>query len=324
MSTDSFKLRQIYAAIPSRGLIAMVLFPSSPWKALLFTAGLLLFCATNGFGNTPAASQPSAQALDVVRAYLKAIHARDSRSAYRLISAADRKIRDEQTYVKSQESLAGFALLLARQLVADMEVRVLEQDLAVPIARVDVAYQVPTGDELSARLFDWNSQKLNRLAPAEQKQMVADLTELKRRGKMVLIEGRETFHLVREKTGWKIALNWASRSRVVFKPRVPRGDKLEVQFRRNDFLVGMDEPFQVGFRLKNRSARPIVARLKHKVEPLHLTDHVEMIACGSLAPVRLEPGETRELSSSYILGNVPAQSRIAIIYDFSASAPGAN
>jgi hypothetical protein len=133
---------------------------------------------------------------------------------------------------------------------------------------------------------------------------------------MVTLEGRETFQLVREKDGWKIFLDWAARTRVVFKLRVPRSGELEVQFARNDFLVEMNHPFQFDFTVKNRSARPIVVRLDHVVEPRRFVNNVEMIACGSLQPLRLEPGETREVWSSYILSGVSARSRLSIVYQF--------
>jgi hypothetical protein len=106
---------------------------------------------------------------------------------------------------------------------------------------------------------------------------------------------------------------------VIFKSRVPATEELEVRFPRNDFLVAMNHPLQVDFMLKNRSRRPIVARLNHLIEPRRFADKVEMIACGSLAPVRLEPGETREFWSSYILAGMSAKSRLSIVYEFNVA-----
>jgi hypothetical protein len=254
--------------------------------------------------------------IDIVKVYLQASHARDPRSAYHLISAADQRIRDEKTHLKSSEALEGFALALAQKLAAGLEVRMIKQETSATKARLEVAYQVPTGDELSARLFDWNGRKINELPPAAQQRLAGELDDLRRRGKMIVIEGRETFELVREKSGWKIFLDWASRARVLFKSRVPHPAELEVRFVRNDFLVEMNDPFQIDFTLKNRTARPIVVRLNHLIEPRRFADNIEMIACGSLGPMRLDAGETRDLSSSYILGGVPAKSRVSIFYEF--------
>ncbi|MGH7798625.1 MAG: hypothetical protein ACREQ2_27475 [Candidatus Binatia bacterium] len=287
-------------------------------KRVSFITGFLILRASISFCAPPVAS-PSAQALDVVRAYLRATHARDFRSAYNYISSADQKIRDEETYVKSQESFDGFALELARKLAADLQVRVIEHDASTAKTRLEVAYQVPTGDEISGQLFDWNRSKLNALPPSAQQRLAGALDDVKKQGKMTSLEGRQTFRLVREKNGWKIFLDWASRARVIFKSLVPRTGELEVQFARNDFLVAMNDPFQIDFTLKNRSARPIVARLNHLIEPRRFADNVEMIACGSLAPARLDPGEIREAFSSYILGGVSAKSRLSIVYEFSVA-----
>lgn len=197
--------------------------------------------------------------------------------------------------------------------------RVIEQHTSSTGVRLEVAYRVPTGDELSAQLFDWNATKLNALPLSAQKQLAGALAGLQQRGRMISLEGQETFRLVREKSGWKIFLAWASRTRVIFKSLAPRTGELDVRFARNDFLVDMNEPLQINFRLKNRATHPIVARLHHRIEPRRFANYVEMIACGSLAPVRLGPGETRETSSAYILSGVPAKSRVAIVYDFSVA-----
>jgi hypothetical protein len=289
---------------------------------------VILLCASvffpwpgpNVFARQPApASASRDQPLQTVKAYLQAVHARDPRRAYGLISATDRSVRDERTHLHSQPRLNGFALELARALAAGLDARIVEQSVEPDKARLEVVYHVPTGDELSAQLLDWNERELNALRPAAKQRLVASLEELKRQGKMIRLQGRETFHLVREENGWTIFLDWASRSRVIFGSRVPVGEELEVRFPRNDFLVAMNHPLQVDFTLKNRSQRPIVARLNHLIEPRRFADMVEMIACGSLAPVRLEPGETREFWSSYILAGMSAKSRLSILYEFSVA-----
>jgi cytochrome c oxidase assembly protein Cox11 len=97
----------------------------------------------------------------------------------------------------------------------------------------------------------------------------------------------------------------------------PISGELEVDFRRNDFLVANNEPFQVDFMVRNKSQRTIVARLNHLIEPRRLANRLEMIACGSLLPMQLRPGETREISSSYIFGGELApKARISITYEF--------
>jgi hypothetical protein len=264
-------------------------------------------------------TQSREQPIDVVKAYLQASYARDFATAYRFISSIDRRIRDEKTYLRSQENFDGFALELARKLAAEMKVWVIDQKINSTKARVEVGYRVPTGDEIASQLFDWNLDKLNALSPDEQHRLFETVDSVKNRGKMITIEGRETFDLVSEKSGWKIFLDWSSRARIVFKALQPRSSELEVQFLRNDFLVKIDDPFQIDFTVRNRTDRSIVITLNHRFEPPRMAENIDMIACGSVAPFRLRPQEVRELSSNYLLrGPVQKSERLSIIYDFSA------
>jgi len=264
-------------------------------------------------------TQSREQPIDVVKAYLQASYARDFATAYRFISSIDRRIRDEKTYLRSQENFDGFALELARKLAAEMKVWVIDQKINSTKARVEVGYRVPTGDEIASQLFDWNLDKLNALSPDEQHRLFETVDSVKNRGKMITIEGRETFDLVSEKSGWKICLDWSSRARIVFKALQPRSSELEVQFLRNDFLVKIDDPFQIDFTVRNRTDRSIVITLNHRFEPPRMAENIDMIACGSVAPFRLRPQEVRELSSNYLLrGPVQKSERLSIIYDFSA------
>jgi len=179
---------------------------------------------------------------------------------------------------------------------------------------------VPTADELSPRLFDWNPDKLNRLSSAEQSALIEAVEKLKKSPKKIMLEGRETFDLVLQADGWKIYFDWNSRARVNFSTPDSGSRELAVKFLRNNFLVKAEEPFQVDFRISNRTDREITTRLNHQFAPQRLANNIDMIACGLLAPLRLGPHETRDLSSSYLLrGKLPAQTRLVISYDFSSA-----
>ena len=265
-------------------------------------------------------SQPDTP-VAIVSSFLKATQARDLETAYGYISSADQDVQDKSSYVQSEVSLSGFALELARQLTAGMDVWVIEQKIGPTKAHLEVGYRVPTADELSPRLFDWNPDKLNRLSSAEQSALLEAVEKLKQSPNKVMLEGRETFDLVLQADGWKIYFDWNSRARVNFTAPDSGSREVAVKFLRNNFLVKAEEPFQVDFRISNRTNREITTRLSHQFTPRRLAGNVDMIACGLLSPVRLGPHETRDLSSSYLLrGKLPAQTRLAIIYAFSAAA----
>jgi hypothetical protein len=263
---------------------------------------------------------PADRAFAIAASYLRAVQARDFESAYHFISSADQKVQNQAKYVRSQANLHGFALALAKRLAEGMEVWPIEQNLAARSAHLEIGYRLPTGDELAAKLQDWNPEKLNRLSPAEQIDLLEAVEALKKNPQKILLAGRERVDLVLEKDGWKIHFDWPSRARVNFTTPNPAPKELLVEFLRNDFLVKPDEPFEVDFRLTNRTPYKIAARLSHRFEPRRWAGRVDMIACGLLAPLVLAPNETRELSSAYLLrGKLPAGTRVTIVYDFSAA-----
>jgi hypothetical protein len=291
-----------------------------PWKLFWVINALFLLIAPIFSGGAPALAHRSPEKpLEIIRAYLKAIHARDFQTAYRYVSTIDKRVRDENTYLGSEANLTGFALDLAKKLAEDMEVWVLGEKLGASKARFEVGYRVTAEDEIAARLHHWNPDKLNALSPGEQRRLFEAVDLVKNRPQRIAIEGRETFDLVLEKSGWRIFLDWPSRARVVFKARQPRSGELEVKFLRNDFLVKFDDPFQIDFTVKNRTDRDLTIRVNHRFDPQRLAENVDMIACGSLAPFRLGPQTVQAISSNYLLrGPVPKSSPFSIIYDFGA------
>jgi hypothetical protein len=285
----------------------------SPWMVIAILGALMIV-----FGATDSHAAPSREApLDVVKAYLRATRARDFETSYRYISTRDRSVRDKNTYLRSQDNFTGFALELAKLFATETEVWVIGQKLGSKKARFEVGYRAPTADEISVQLLDWNPGKLNALSPIQQAALVESFEKLKRSAKMIFIEGRETFDLVSEKDGWKISLDWPSQHRVLFKTSPLRSAEIAVKFLRNDLLVKSGEPFQVDFKITNRTNREIVVQLNHLFEPRQIEKNIDMIACGSLVPFSLRPRETQELSSAYLFrGNLPAKAPVEIIYDF--------
>lgn len=262
--------------------------------------------------------------IEVVKKYLQATHGRDHATAYRNISSADRTVLDEHSYLRSQDNFTGFALDLAKRLAADLEVWVIEQKFDSTRGRLEVGYRLPTGDEISSQLHNWNSDKLNTLSNMEKAALIVAWKNARDSGKMITMEGREIFDLVLEKGSWKIFRDWRSQHRVAFKAAVPRPAPFTVQFLRNDFLVKADEPFQVDFKVTNRTDRDLVVKLNHLFTPPEMGKSIDMIACGSLAPLRLRPRETQDISSSYLLrGEHRAGAQITIIYDFDLPARAA-
>jgi hypothetical protein len=255
--------------------------------------------------------------FEVVTAYLKATYARDYRQAYQYISSPDREVWDEESYASQYGSLHGFALELSQKLAEHMEIWVIDRQLSPDRGRYTIGYRAPTADELSALLFDWDPDQLNALSLSRQKQLLETVAKMSKDEKIITIKGQETFDLIADEGRWKIFYDWASASKIKFNVALPLSSGLDVQFPTHELLAVKDEPFQISLKVQNRSKQPILARIVHHVEPEEMQNHIDMIACGALQPLALEPGEVQEISSAYLINDgIRAGMRIAITYEF--------
>lgn len=292
--------------------------------SVLLPVSISLFFADShsGAGNL-AATRPSTS-LEVAKAYMQAVHARDFNAAYAYISSADRKFLDKRSYLIGQRALNGFALELARWFAAEMKFRVIEERSESHRSHLHIAYVIPSGDEIAAQVLDWNPERLNALAQTNQSQMIQRLENLKKQGKMITAEGRETIEILREEQTWKVYENWRSRQRFMFEASTAVAPALDVQFLRNEILVKTDEPFQVEFTVANRAQHELWVRVQHSFSPPGVEKKIDMIACGSRMPFRLDAGEVRSIASVYLFRpNITVSAPMKISYRF-ASAPHAS
>ena len=270
-------------------------------------------------GATRLDATPQTTYLAVAKAYLQAVQARDFDAAYEFISSADRKILDKRSYLRGQRPLNGFALELAHWFAKEMQFRVIEELHKDHRVRLQIAYVIPSGDEITAQVLDWNAERLNALGQKNQSHIIHRLESLKKSGKMITIEGRETIELVREEQTWKVYENWRSRQRVMFRAWTSDETSYAVRFARNEILAKKDEPFQVDFTVTNRAPHPLWVHVQHSFRPAVFEKAIDMIACGSLVPFRLEPGDIRSIASVYLFRpDMAANAPITIAYRFTS------
>jgi cytochrome c oxidase assembly protein Cox11 len=290
---------------------------SRPSILLAGAAVFTLLIAAVLYFQLAGAKPPQVEPIDVVKAYLKASYARDYQNAYQYISSQDQAVWNEKSYASQSESFTGFALELARNLSESMEVWVIEKRLGSDRAHYKIGYRVPTADELSALLFDWDPDKLNALSRPRQEQLLETLGKMKKDGKMIMIEGQETFDLVSDKNDWKVFFDWASGIKVTLKADSASSSEVEARFVQSELIVKKDEPFQIDLKIKNQSKRPVVARIVHHIEPRDMENHLDMIACGALRPLALQPGDVQQISSAYLIKDgIRAGEKIDITYEF--------
>jgi len=122
------------------------------WIPAIVAALALVACARN----------PDAVALR----YGRAIYASDLDTAYRLLSAQDRRVRDEVTFRRQQDEHRGFTGELLGQLASFITATPVESKIADGRAAVTLNFRLPNANapEIRTLARDWDEGILNALA----------------------------------------------------------------------------------------------------------------------------------------------------------------
>ena len=239
--------------------------------------------------------------LAVIRSYLKATYARDYRAAYSYISAADQRVRDEDSYVQGQGEFTGFTARLAAKLADFMDLNLIDESSEGDRSKIKVEYSVPASEDVSALVWDWNSEKLNSLSTEEQIVLLDTLAARNRSGNLTRIQGHETFELIREGNAWKIFHDFAAGTKVKVQTALTGRSDVEINLSQQEIITRAEEPFQVNLKIINRGSQRLVLAMRHVIEPSEATNYLEMIDCGLGRAVVLEAGTQQEFSMAYLL-----------------------
>jgi cytochrome c oxidase assembly protein Cox11 len=99
---------------------------------------------------------------------------------------------------------------------------------------------------------------------------------------------------------------------------VPSSDAIEALPLIRETNIKPSELFTVTYRVKNRSAREIATRIVHRVEPKELKQHLDIVECALLLPVKMLPRQESEFSTTYMVrGDLPESAKnLNITYEF--------
>ncbi|HEX2230001.1 MAG TPA: cytochrome c oxidase assembly protein [Candidatus Binatia bacterium] len=286
-------------------------------KLLLIAGALLVLVAPLALlKHEPRAAAP--EAVLVLSRYLKASYARDYTQAYRFISAKDQELKPEAVYVRERGAFTGFTLVAARKLAEEISIEPAEITPAGDRTKIRVAVKLPDAQSLSTLLLDWDEEKLNALPAVEQRKILSAIDQLRRSGRMEMIEGEEEFVLIREDDAWRLALDWDAALRVSLAAAVPPSGLIEAEPVVKETMVKSSEPFRISYKVSNRSNRPLRTRIVHHVEPHELSDYLDIVECALLLPTLIEPGQQEEYSTTYLVrGDLPESAReFNITYEF--------
>jgi len=284
---------------------------------------LAIVIASSAVNHLRAAETPveMREPATVVRAYLRAVYARDFSEAYRYISSADHRARDLNQYLRQRGPFNGFALEVAKRLAATIEVEITSAQGGAAKITLAARYRAPDPEKLAPLLRHWNGYRLNSLSSAERRQIMEAVEQKNRDKSIALISGEEKLTLVKEGGEWRIFLDWARGVTIPLRAIMAEPDGpalLDVSLSRKQAMIQPGEVFAVDVKIKNRTQKPIVIRIGHLIQPKELADYLEIVQCGFLLPVKLEPGVEQEYSGTYLLrGSLPeGVHQLNLDYDF--------
>lgn len=267
-----------------------------------------------GAGSLADLREPNA----VIESYLRATYARDFASAYNLISAEDRKVRDLDRYLRQRGPYNGFALEAARKLGGFIDVSFLNARESDRRRQVTVRYRVPDPQKVAPLVLQWDARRLNSLSATERRQLIDTLDQRGRDGALEMREGEENFELVQENGAWRISLNWGAGVAIPLKLDLSKAPELDAALANDRFVLQPGDVFEVVLKIRNRAKQPVTLRIGHIIEPQPIADYVDFVQCGFLLPITVPPEKEQEFTGTYLVrGSLPDGIRqLSLTYEF--------
>ena len=257
---------------------------------------------------------------EVVKTYLRAVFARDYRTAYQWISREDQKLKSRNVYVREKGAFTGAALEVTRALASlirfDDFKTVLEGD------RVTVTFIVtlPNANDPTIQnlVLEFDEERLAALPAAERQARIDRLREMARTDHLPVIVGNGQFELVREDESWRMFVNWAGAVMVHFEGVTKAGLPWEFAPVQPVVRASPGVTLQTLFRVKNVSDRQITGKARHVLDPPEETGHLEIVTCFCFIQQTLDPGEEQELPVLFRVNyEVPKSiTKIRVRYEF--------
>src|SRR5947199_48157 len=167
-------------------------------------------------------------------------------------------------------------------------------------------------------LFLVGCARSDALEDGERAQVLRKLDELHQRRTLPVVEGQETFELVKEGGGWRLVLDWGGAIPVRFSASTAKTPALDVTTTPAEIRAKPGESFRVTLRAKNVSGHEITTRVGHQIAPEADANFLALLQCPLFLPASFKPGETREFVSEYLLlKDTPARvTAFRVTYEF--------
>jgi hypothetical protein len=258
----------------------------------------------------------------VLDKYVKAVYARDFRSAYEQISSADQRLKDVHSYSRERGDYRDFAVEAARSVAQSVNILLAELRIDQERAAVKVKVNVPDATKLSPLMLQWDSERLESLSITERKRLLDTIGRQRADKTMAMVSAEESFNLVKEAGNWKVFLNWAAGIKLTFQPVIPTSSPVQIKIEQTDVASRPGQVFRVAMKIKNTGKQTLLTRIGHLVEPHELREYLDLVDCGFILPVRLQAGKEEEFVTTYLLrGTLPDTVRqLSVTYAVTSSA----
>jgi hypothetical protein len=247
------------------------------------------------------AAPPSPE--QVALEYGRAVYANDTDALWRLVSDADRRVKDKETFRRQQRPLHGLTREAVHLLARAITATPVGTTVTGKRANVTLKFRLPDANAppLRTLMLGWDEDRLAALGAPAQARIRRELERLLDTGTLPTIEGDETIALVQEAGAWKVFLHWAAGVQVRFAATVEDDVPLRVTITPAHVALGRGERVRVTVRVVNASAVEMTTRVGHAIQPDGQSAHLALLQCPLFIPVTLKAGETRAFDSEYLL-----------------------
>jgi hypothetical protein len=163
------------------------------------------------------------------------------------------------------------------------------------------------------------AERASELTDAERQALFDRLERMYVAGQIEILEGEQTFTLVRERSSiapslglsaWRVVMDWAGAIVVKLTAEVSPDLPWDFYPLQSEVRALPGETLTATYRVTNRSDRTITGKAKHFVLPEGYKDYFTSIQCFCFIQQTLDPGESQDLTLIFRVDyDVPAEVR---------------
>jgi hypothetical protein len=246
----------------------------------------------------------------VALAYAQAVYARDYNTAWEFISATDKEVKSRQVYLAENASFTGLEQEVAYILAGWIQFTETDVQIGGNRATVTAHVKAPNGNQAEVYEVLQAAKRGGEGTSAERQALLDRLQALYTSGQIEILGGEQTFTLVREGVGWRMAVGWADAVVVKLTAEVSPDLPWEFYPLQIEVYALPGETLTAVYRATNRSDQPTTGKARHFILPEENEPYFTSIQCFCFIQQTLDPDETIDMKLIFRLDyNIPADVR---------------